>query len=310
MSQDLRTLELFAEANPVPDEQTIEANRIEAAAYLATLQQRSSDVVQLDERKEVKESRKRNWMIAAAAAVVVVLGAVVFILTQTSEEPPVATQPPVTTQPPATTQPPVGAGPIEGTWDTGTVGAIFEADTYQFVIDGVVVDSGTYRTAEPRQIFLLSDADSQGCEVNSDGSWEYWMVEDGMTLTGLEEGCLFRSWMVSGPLEFAPTDSLDITSEEFEVTGSWENQTGTLTLENGNYAFVVDGETVDRGTYEVPPSPYRIALSPESTDENCGPVEYQFALQQDDGVLFMDGDDACAARSPFLISDLQPIESP
>jgi|SRR5690606_36096465 len=74
---------LFEEANPVPAEQIMESVAMEPAAYLATLEKRSSDVTQLDDRIEGRSKRptgglrrRRTWAFASEFAAVLIVGVV------------------------------------------------------------------------------------------------------------------------------------------------------------------------------------------------------------------------------------------
>jgi hypothetical protein len=100
-----RVMTLLARANPEPDE-GFEVDST-AAAYLATLNERSSDMTQLKAKEtETSARRPRRLPALAVAAVLVILVGVAIVLANTSgEEPPVATQPTPTTEPlaPSTT---------------------------------------------------------------------------------------------------------------------------------------------------------------------------------------------------------------
>ncbi|MFZ0012842.1 MAG: hypothetical protein WAL25_01885 [Acidimicrobiia bacterium] len=85
-----------------------------------------------------------------------------------------------------------------------------------------------------------------------------------------------------------------------------------MNFEGGTYSFIVDGETVDNGTYQIVETPYRIALTPETGDEACGPTEYQFALSLETDVLFLEGlgDVTCDSMQALAERDLPPINNP
>jgi hypothetical protein len=100
VSYETRLLTLFEEANPVPDEQTMEPVALEPAAYLATLETRSSDVTQLDDRIEGQSKRPTRglrrrgaWAFASALAAVLIVGVVGAMLLTGGETdgPPFAT---------------------------------------------------------------------------------------------------------------------------------------------------------------------------------------------------------------------------
>lgn len=418
MSQDLRTLELFAEANPVPDELALDTTEVAAAEYLATLRQRSSAMTQLDERTEIGKNRnKTKLMIAAAAVVAVLLGVVVFALTQGPEEPPVITQPPAETgtvegyweqgstrvlfdgdlyfiingealvdtgryttigndsltlrslegtvncqpqdggtwsyqagadtlaltygsddcdagrglgvgtlnlnrtAPFETPEPaPTDTSDLEGTWVLDTVAFSFEAGSYSMAVDGILVDSGSYtiRDTSPggqlqHALTLTSDQDTVACSPGDVGRWSYSAGED-LALNGEDDVCFFRAFVRFFPGVYMPTDALNLTAGDLELAGSWENDSASVTFENGNYSFSVDGEAIDSGTFEVLTSPYRVALTPASSTEECGPVEYEFALQQDEPALSLETSQdggRCPARAALgsPIADFTPVAS-
>jgi hypothetical protein len=99
-----RALALLARANPMPDTDSLELDA-DAVTYLATLQQRSSEVTKLETRPVDEDRKSRNRLIAVAATVVVILGAAIVLLTQANEEPPVASDPAPTTLAVPTTEP-------------------------------------------------------------------------------------------------------------------------------------------------------------------------------------------------------------
>lgn len=111
MSNETRLLALFQEANPVPDEHAMETD-VKPAAYLATLEQRSSEMTQLDTRPKRTSEQRRGRLLLVAAAAAVVLGVAIVILTQANEERPVVTNPPVTTLVVPTTEPEVALDPL------------------------------------------------------------------------------------------------------------------------------------------------------------------------------------------------------
>ena len=82
---------IFVEANPAPDVDELDLVQTGSSAYLATLEQRSSEVTQLDtQRKDQTKKRSvRPWLIAA---VVIIVAGVAFILLNQGEEAPVAGQ--------------------------------------------------------------------------------------------------------------------------------------------------------------------------------------------------------------------------
>jgi hypothetical protein len=90
---ETQALALFEEGNPIPDLDGLEPIDIDAAAYLATLEQRSSGMTQLDTKQKDHKQKKtiRPWLVAAA--VVVILAGIAVIVMNQSDEAPIADQP-------------------------------------------------------------------------------------------------------------------------------------------------------------------------------------------------------------------------
>jgi hypothetical protein len=83
---------MLAGANPVPQLDLVDVD-VEAAAYLATLEQRSSEMTQLDTKPiEMKKSKQRRLALVLGIAIVAILIGGVLILTQGEETVPPATQ--------------------------------------------------------------------------------------------------------------------------------------------------------------------------------------------------------------------------
>jgi hypothetical protein len=90
---ETQVLALFEEGNPIPDLDGLEPIEIDAAAYLATLEQRSSQVTQVDTKQKDQEKKKtvrQRWLVAA---VVIILAGIALVLVNQGDETPVATQP-------------------------------------------------------------------------------------------------------------------------------------------------------------------------------------------------------------------------
>ena len=93
MNIETQVLALFEEGNPIPDLDGLEPINLDAAAYLATLEQRSSGMTQLDTKQKDQEQKKtvrQRWLVAA---VVIILAGVALILVNQGDETPVADQP-------------------------------------------------------------------------------------------------------------------------------------------------------------------------------------------------------------------------
>ncbi len=88
MSVEDRVIALIDEGNPIPDPNDLDRDRLDAAAYFATLEQRSSNVPQLQTKAPKKpkiERRPAKWIAVAIAVFVVAIGAYVFLGNQGSE---------------------------------------------------------------------------------------------------------------------------------------------------------------------------------------------------------------------------------
>ena len=84
---------LLAHANPVADVSKIDLIEVGATTYLATLEQRSSEVTQLDTREKDQKAEKtvrQRWLVAA---VVIILAGIALVLVNQGDETPVADQP-------------------------------------------------------------------------------------------------------------------------------------------------------------------------------------------------------------------------
>jgi hypothetical protein len=91
---------VLVETNPVPDVNQYGHDEDGGAAYLATLEPRSSEVTQLDAKQTESTSPKRSmvpWLIAAGVAAVI--GVAVIIASLNTEEAPVVDQPTLTAGP-------------------------------------------------------------------------------------------------------------------------------------------------------------------------------------------------------------------
>ena len=78
---------IFVEANPAPDVDKLDLVQTGSAAYLATLETRSSEVTQLDTRREDQKEKRTYWPWLAAAMVIVVVGLAVVLLNQGDDTP-------------------------------------------------------------------------------------------------------------------------------------------------------------------------------------------------------------------------------
>ena len=95
MNQE-QVLELYERANPMKDFGELET-ALETASYLANLQDRSSEVTQLDDRAKTDSQRTSRTWLAIAALVAVVVGVAVVMLTTGEDEANTAANPATTT---------------------------------------------------------------------------------------------------------------------------------------------------------------------------------------------------------------------
>jgi hypothetical protein len=85
MGNESRLMTLFEEANPVPDEQTVEETATEPATYLANLRQGSSQVFEVGGRPSIESgssAKGTRWL--AVAAFLAVIGLASLITAQTT----------------------------------------------------------------------------------------------------------------------------------------------------------------------------------------------------------------------------------
>ena len=137
-------LELYDRANPVSDVENLKTD-IGAASYLASLEQRSSEVTQLETRPEQQQKSRSSRLVAIAAVLLIILGTAVVVMTRSTEEAPIATDPsPVTTVVP-TTAPELDPGELQaftGNEPAGTYRPAIFQPVFAFtlvVTDGVQI---------------------------------------------------------------------------------------------------------------------------------------------------------------------------
>lgn len=86
MITEQRVMASLARSNPVPDVDELDLIQPGTASYLATLEQRSSEVTQLDTKTDrPAEKTKRGLLVAVAAAAALILGVVIFLLQDDSQ---------------------------------------------------------------------------------------------------------------------------------------------------------------------------------------------------------------------------------
>lgn len=92
MNTEERALRMLAAANPIPDVDSLEPEPA-AATYLATLEQRSSEVAILDTKPRERQGRRRSvtpWQVAAVATAIIAVAALLLVR---EDDTPVASDP-------------------------------------------------------------------------------------------------------------------------------------------------------------------------------------------------------------------------
>jgi hypothetical protein len=177
-----------------------------------------------------------------------------------------------------------------------------------------LVETGTYTTeVDPDVIVFTSGDDSPGCAAESEGQMFY-ETDGALTLSPLDDVCGFRT-LLSGDIQpLASTEAVDpaILPVGIELTGYWGGAEAGAIFEANDYTFIVDGEIVDQGTYELLASPYRVALTPTSGE--CAPATYSFFLNGGDTlILEAPEEEECLTRMSIAFRDLpasEPFELP
>lgn len=189
MISEERLLELFAQDNPIPDVDELDLGNLESAAYLATLERRSSEVTRLDTENETQQSsgRRLTWLVAATVAVVVIGLALILANLGGAEDPGPVEEPAPTTLVESTpttvaeTTPSTAVEPVtdelEGEWDLGATTIKFEGDRYEIHQSGVSTDWGTWsRPFLPENrfgIMIVSSSDTETCSEGDEAIIEY-----------------------------------------------------------------------------------------------------------------------------------------
>jgi hypothetical protein len=184
VNRETQVLALFEEGNPVPDLDALEPLDIDAAAYLATLEQRSTNVSQTSTRSEKTNDGKRTrtaWLVAAAAVVIIGVGAVVAI-NQSADDSPAAAGP-VTIE----TELDMGARPVVGTFE------VTEGADVLGCSNGTSVDTYNGGTKDVTKVMTCSDGGTGTFTMHvapetiwgdSDGPWS--ILSGSADFAGLE----------------------------------------------------------------------------------------------------------------------------
>ncbi len=185
---------IFVEANPAPDVDELDLVQTGSAAYLATLAQRSSEMTQVDTRREDQKEKRTYWPWLAAAMVIVLVGLAVVLLNQ-GDDAPVADQP---------------FGPVTSFEDIA--GTTYERQGglpmyLLFLVDGtmhssanpdLVVDrpSDVYTTRfDGTQVFITTPTSTRCPQPDQGGTYEIHLLESGSVqfVAIDEDACAQRS---------------------------------------------------------------------------------------------------------------------
>lgn len=224
-----RVAALMAEANPVPDYEQIELVT-KGTAYLATLEQRSSKVAQLDTRQTEPETQwKPTWSLAAAVAAVFLGVAALAFLSQGNDDVPPATTPSSTTVP-------VDLNSFEGIWTTGGLEFQFAGGFYVISEDGSRSDSGQVWLFGDGLVTLVSGAESEDCPSGATGAYEFDFVDDEtLELSVSREDCATRPGLGSGSITLTFGGNTSTGDPEWDAITAFVSPEGPSGVAPGEY---------------------------------------------------------------------------
>ena len=168
MITEERMMTLLARANPEPDENFgLDST---AAAYLATLHERSSEVTQLKSREQQTDGGGPRRMPALVAAILlVVIVGVGIVLTNTPDEEVATSVPPTTETMSSTTEaPPVSTTVVESrlpdvpTWLQQPNPGTYQPMLFDFPLAFTLSESGWETGVDSRTTFALCGPDVDG----------------------------------------------------------------------------------------------------------------------------------------------------
>ncbi len=220
MSAVDQVVALIDEGNPVPEPDLIEDNYPTPIDYLASLQARSNNVTQLDQRMDTDQENKRSRRVTiAAAAVVILAGIVALVLNQANQEPPPATDPV-----PSTTIPAPGLD-ATGYWVSSPTEKLFlgEDGTYAWLVVGSVRDRGVWAVTDG--IISFESGDQSGnCQVRDTATASIVSAAEGtLTMMLQTDDCADRRMFDEGDtLVVEATDSFEVPAPLSAEELAWQ----------------------------------------------------------------------------------------
>lgn len=206
---------LFAEANPVPDEESIVLDERDVTAYLATLEQRSSEVTKLDTKGTSVSWVRRSATPWLAAAAVVVLGVAVTV------------------------------GGFGGEDQQPADEVTRSLDIAERFVQGLeILDAGAVEglvTDEAAAMYLATFGYDETRPGSIEGMWEWIAISD-MTYTF--EGCRQTSMAGDPPPTGSPADRGMFFTCDYEVENDWTRALDESPMSGHFRLEVTDGQIV------------------------------------------------------------------
>ena len=163
MSDRDHVMALLAEGNPATEHGEHAWSHLDAAAYLATLHERSSEMVQLKTRNPVTVNRGARWApVLVGALLIVILGTALVLISQGTEDSPVVTAPSTTAAQPTTTtavESPLADVP---TWLGQEEPGTYQPSLFSFPLAFTLADGGWERGVDRADQFAICGPDVEG----------------------------------------------------------------------------------------------------------------------------------------------------
>lgn len=278
MRSEQQVLDLFFEANPVSEVDSLELMEVAPTRYLATLEDRSR---KLDNKIDTlgRTRWSRYTPLAIAALVITLIGVAWVILNQADPEAPVATEPTPTSVPHASFE------TFRGYWEGGAVQIQFDGNIYALLENGEVTDQGTYSLlAVSERITFSSNSNSVNCSDAAKGTYEYTFVgDDQLRLTFASDDCDFDRGLGQGatltrtdPFSIPPLttpegpEGFDPADVLTHVQGEWVRQSVSLRFNADQYTVTgPTGSITDQGTVRFVAGTGLITFVSSEESPNC-----------------------------------------